>query len=59
MKQTTSSPSASPSPLAVQTQQALEKAVKNALERKRKLGQYSVTGDHQHIVIQGDDAPSN
>lgn len=57
MKQTSSS--SSPSPLAIQTQQALEKAVKNVLERKRKLGHYSVTSDHQRIVIQGDDAPTN
>lgn len=39
------------------THEALRKAVKAALERKRKLGQYSVTWQDNEIIIQGEDAP--
>jgi len=56
MKQVSNS-SVSTDPLVARTHLSLQKAVTNALERKRKLGHYSVTGDHKQIIIQGEDAP--
>lgn len=35
----------------------LQQAVLNALERKRRLGQYSVSWKNGKVVICGDDAP--
>ncbi len=40
------------------TLETLRSAAKEALERKRKLGQYSVIWQDNKIIIQGDDAPS-
>ncbi len=37
---------------------ALRRAVKSALERKKKLGQYSVIWRDNQIITQGEDAPS-
>lgn len=39
------------------THNTLKKAVKAALERKRKLGQYSVIWRENNIITQGEDAP--
>lgn len=39
------------------TQDTLRHAIKEALEHKRKLGQYSVIWQNNRIIIQGDDAP--
>lgn len=39
-------------------QDTLRLATREALERKRKLGQYSVVWQNNKIIIQGDDAPS-
>lgn len=36
---------------------SLKKAVAEALERKRKLGQYAVIWDGNKPVLRGDDAP--
>lgn len=49
--------SSSRRPLIHNTQEALRKAVAAALERKRKLGHYSVIWRDNKIVTQGDDAP--
>ena len=38
---------------------ALKVAVDNALERKRKLGQYAVVWDGHKPVLNGHDAPVN
>lgn len=39
------------------THESLRVAVKEALERKRKLGQYSVIWRENQVITQGDDAP--
>lgn len=39
------------------THNALKKAVKDDLERKKKLGQYTVMWKEGKVVIEGDDAP--
>lgn len=36
---------------------ALQKAVNNTLERKRRLGHYAVFWKEGKIVLEGDDAP--
>ena len=36
---------------------ALRKAVRNELERKRRLGHYAVIWDGKKPVLRGDDAP--
>lgn len=36
---------------------ALKKAVANAMERKRKLGQYAVVLENDKLVFKGEDAP--
>lgn len=41
------------------TEEALRKAVAAALERKRKLGHYSVIWRDNKILTQGDDAPKS
>jgi hypothetical protein len=38
---------------------SLKKAVAEALERKRKLGQYAVIWDGKKPVLKGDDSPEN
>lgn len=38
---------------------ALRRAVKSALERKNKLGQYSVIWRDSQIITEGEDAPLN
>ncbi len=47
----------SKNPMIQSTQDILKKAVKAALERKQKLGQYSVMWKENKIVTQGEDAP--
>ena len=49
--------SAKPSPQAAAMLKALENAVTQALERKRKLGQYAVVWQDGRPVMVGDDAP--
>jgi len=39
--------------------ETLQNAVTNALEKKRKLGQYAVTWDGNKINLSGDDAPKH
>lgn len=36
---------------------ALRKSVANALEKKRRLGQYAVTWENGKPVVRGEDAP--
>ncbi len=36
---------------------ALKQAVANAMERKRKLGQYAVVFENNKLVFKGEDAP--
>jgi hypothetical protein len=36
---------------------ALKEAVANALEKKRKLGQYAVVWEDNKLVYRGEDAP--
>jgi hypothetical protein len=38
---------------------SLKKAVAEALERKRKLGQYAVVWDGKKPVLKGEDAPDS
>ena len=38
---------------------ALQEAVTNALERKRKLGHYAVMWENNQVVYKGDDAPDS
>jgi len=38
-------------------QTALNKAIANALEKKRKLGQYAVMWENDRVVYKGPDAP--
>ncbi|WP_200877400.1 hypothetical protein [Methylobacter tundripaludum] len=38
-------------------QATLKKAVANALEKKRRLGQYSVVWENNQLTYKGDDAP--
>jgi hypothetical protein len=38
-------------------QTALNKAIANALEKKRKLGQYAVMWENNRVVYKGADAP--
>ncbi|WP_431066361.1 hypothetical protein [Methylotuvimicrobium sp.] len=38
-------------------QMALNKAIANALEKKRNLGQYAVMWENNRVVYKGDDAP--
>lgn len=47
----------SPSSLEQQVQLALRQAVAAELERKRRLGQYSVFWRDGHPVLEGPDAP--
>jgi len=39
-------------------QDAMRRAIKEELERKRKLGHYYVIWQNNKIIIQGEDAPS-
>ena len=48
-----------PNVTVVNTQNTLRKAVKAALERKRKLGQYSVIWRENQVITQGEDAPQS
>jgi hypothetical protein len=36
---------------------SLKEAVANALEKKRRLGQYAVMWENNQLVYKGDDAP--
>jgi len=38
-------------------QATLKKAVANALEKKRRFGQYSVVWENNQLTYKGDDAP--
>jgi hypothetical protein len=38
---------------------ALQEAVTNELERKRKLGHYAVMWENNQVVYKGDDAPES
>jgi len=38
-------------------QATLKKAVANALEKKRRLGQYSVVWENNQLTYKGDEAP--
>ncbi|QGZ38088.1 hypothetical protein IP92_01628 [Pseudoduganella flava] len=49
--------SGNPSPQAAAMLKALQDAVTQALERKRKLGQYAVVWQDGRPVMMGDDAP--
>ena len=40
-------------------QEALNKAIANELEKKRKLGHYAVMWENNQIIYKGDDAPQN
>ncbi len=46
-----------PSPQAQVMLKVLQEAVRKTLDRKRRLGQYSVTWKDGSPVIAGDDAP--
>lgn len=46
-----------PNDTVKKTHEALRKAVKAALERKHRLGQYSVTWKDNEVIIHGEDAP--
>ena len=41
------------------THNSLRQAVKNALDKKRKLGQYSVQWRNNKILLDGKDLPSS
>jgi len=51
--------STTPSPQAKATLKALQKAVTNALEKKRRLGHYAVLWKDGYPVLIGEDAPSS
>jgi hypothetical protein len=38
-------------------QSTLKEAVANALEKKRRLGQYAVVWENDRLIYKGDDAP--
>jgi len=38
-------------------QSALKQAVSNALEKKRRLGQYAVVWENNQLLYKGNDAP--
>lgn len=46
-----------PSPKAQQTLDALQSAVTEALDKKRRLGQYAVFWDGKAVILEGEDAP--
>ncbi len=46
-----------PSPEALAMLKSLQEAVRKALDRKRRLGQYAVTWQDGHPVLSGEDAP--
>ena len=52
-------PEVSPNEFVVKTHNSLREAVREALERKRRLGRYSVFWRENQVVIQGEDAQSN
>jgi hypothetical protein len=45
--------------LTTTTHDSLRQAVKNALDKKRKLGQYSVQWRNNKILFDGKDLPSS
>jgi hypothetical protein len=49
--------SGSPSPESIAILQVLQDAVAEALEKKRRLGQYAVIWQDDHPVFIGDEAP--
>lgn len=49
--------SAPPSPQAQAMLKALQAAVSKSLDKKRRLGQYSVTWQNGRPVLVGEDAP--
>lgn len=48
-----------PSPESQIIQIALNKAIANELEKKRKLGHYAVMWENNQVVYKGDDAPDS
>lgn len=46
-----------PSPQALKVLKSLQHTVKATLERKRKLGHYTVQWQDNKLIIRGDDAP--
>lgn len=46
-----------PSPEGREQLDALRKSVANALEKKRRLGQYAVIWENGKPVVRGEDAP--
>ena len=48
---------ARPDDFAIEGLKALQRAVDQALERKRRLGQYAVFWENGRIVFDGPDAP--
>ena len=48
-----------PSPEGLRQLEILRQAVRKALERKRRLGQYTVTWKDGKVVVRGEDAPKN
>lgn len=47
-----------PSPEGQRQLESLRQAISKALEKKRRLGQYTVTWEDGKPVIQGEDAPN-
>jgi hypothetical protein len=48
-----------PSAQSQAIQAALNQAIANALEKKRKLGHYAVMWENNQVVYKGDDAPQS
>ena len=48
-----------PSQESLRVLAALQEAVTNELERKRKLGHYAVMWENNQVVYKGDDAPDS
>ncbi len=48
-----------PSQESLKVLAALQEAVTNDLERKRKLGHYAVMWENNQVVYKGDDAPDS
>ena len=48
-----------PSPEGLRQLEALRQAVRKALEKKRRLGQYSVTWKDGKMIVTGEDAPDD
>ena len=51
------SPHDTPSSEALNALKSLQSAIRKTLDRKRRLGHYTVQWQDNKVVIQGDDAP--